>query len=351
MLDPREELPLAQSGEPREAGDLLHARRARVEDAVRVAGAEGPGVGVDHDAAGRAGEEPAAVVDDRAACADQVDGAIRLLVRLGGVLLPVQHLQRPRRRSEERQSGATTSGETADRGRRSPGCGSTARLRESTARSGNESGSAGGSGNGSERPPDRRVPGYSSAISSARSASANERHASSGSARSASTAPATAGRSGRWGGRRALRERGVPLGRVELVGEAFRRHRVEVELAVRVAAGGEDEHRAAPGGIELRLGNRDVVLHEPAQHHEELARARVEARLLELLEPSPGLGSHPSRLHSSPSLKRQVGHCYVAVSPLHPRAAAWAGLSRCSTRLRLQGRRRVWRCPRPALRA
>ena len=91
--------------EPREAGDLLHAGRARVPDAVLAAGAERAGVGVDHDVAGRAGEEPAAVVDDRAARADQVDGAIRLLVRLGGVLLPVQHLERPRRRSEQRQSG------------------------------------------------------------------------------------------------------------------------------------------------------------------------------------------------------------------------------------------------------
>ena len=114
-------------------------------------------------------------------------------------------------------------------------------------------------------------------------------------------APATAGRSsaGKLVERR--RERGAPLGRVELRGEAFRRHRAEVELAVRVAAGGEDEHRAAAGGVELRLGNRNVLLHEPAENHEELARPRVEPRLLELLEPSPGLGSHPFRLHSSPT--------------------------------------------------
>src|SRR3954452_4440956 len=68
---------------------------------------------------------------------------------------------------------------------------------------------------------------------------------------------------------------------------------------MRIAAGREDEHRSAASPIELVPVDRDAVLHEPAEHDLQLARALVELGSLELLEPSPDPGSHPSRLHSS----------------------------------------------------
>src|SRR6185437_822167 len=91
------------------------------------------------------------------------------------------------------------------------------------------------------------------------------------------------------------------LRRVELGGEALCGDRFGADVAVRVAARGEDEHRPAAGRVELRVLDRDVVPREPAEDDEQLARARIEPGLLELLEASPGLGSHPSRLRSSRS--------------------------------------------------
>src|SRR5262249_44036572 len=93
-------------------------------------------------------------------------------------------------------------------------------------------------------------------------------------------------------------ESGAPVGCLELFSEAFGCDGAEVKLAVRVAARGEDEHRAAPRGGELGFGNPDVVLDEPTEHHAELT---VETRRLELFEASPDLGSRRFLLHSSPT--------------------------------------------------
>src|SRR4051794_41292780 len=68
---------------------------------------------------------------------------------------------------------------------------------------------------------------------------------------------------------------------------------------MRIAAGRENEHRSAASRIELVPVDRDAVLHEPAEYNLQLARALVELGSLELLEPSPDPGSHPSRLRNS----------------------------------------------------
>src|SRR6478672_1330721 len=102
---------------------------------------------------------------------------------------------------------------------------------------------------------------------------------------------------------RQLVERGgelrTPFRRVELVGQPLRRDGVEADVAMRVAAGGEDEHRAAASRVQLAFVDRYLALHEPAENDRQLARARVELGSLELLEPSPDPGSHRSRLHSN----------------------------------------------------
>src|SRR5690348_10163142 len=67
---------------------------------------------------------------------------------------------------------------------------------------------------------------------------------------------------------------------------------------MRVAAGGEDEHRTTASRVQLTVVDRYRVLNEPAEDDLQLARARVELGSLELLEPSPGPGSHRSRLRS-----------------------------------------------------
>jgi len=56
-----------------------------------------------------------------------------------------------------------------------------------------------------------------------------------------------------------------------------------VELAVRVAAGGEDEHRPAQSGLAVSVVVDDVVEHEPGEHDEQLARAWVEPGGIQLL--------------------------------------------------------------------
>ena len=58
---------------------------------------------------------------------------------------------------------------------------------------------------------------------------------------------------------------------------------VEIEVAMRIAARGEDEHRAPPGGIQVVFGDRDPVEHEPDQRDEELGPARLVAGCLERL--------------------------------------------------------------------
>ena len=54
-----------------------------------------------------------------------------------------------------------------------------------------------------------------------------------------------------------------------------------VELAVRVAARGEHEHRAAQRRLAVTGVDRDVLHHEPNEHREQLRRACVEAAGLE----------------------------------------------------------------------
>src|SRR5262249_17788237 len=77
-------------------------RGARMPAAGAAAGAERVAIGIDHDMTGGSRDEAPTVVDDRAARAEQIDGAVGLLVRLGGVLLPVQHLERPGGQQQQR---------------------------------------------------------------------------------------------------------------------------------------------------------------------------------------------------------------------------------------------------------
>src|SRR4029079_6834053 len=98
------EVPLLHSCEFREAGDLLQSGRAWVPVAGLARPPEGVGVRVDDDMTRGAGDEPPSVVDYRATRADEVDGAVRLLVRLGGVLLPVENLERPCAAQQERHA-------------------------------------------------------------------------------------------------------------------------------------------------------------------------------------------------------------------------------------------------------
>ena len=74
-------------------------------------------------------------------------------------------------------------------------------------------------------------------------------------------------------------EHGPPLGAVELRGEPVDGDVVERQLAVRVAAGGEDEHCAPSRRLQLRLVDRHVAEHEPHEHGRELLlrqRGRLE---------------------------------------------------------------------------
>jgi hypothetical protein len=56
-----------------------------------------------------------------------------------------------------------------------------------------------------------------------------------------------------------------------------------VDLPVRVAAGGEDEHCPAHGGLAFCRVEVDVVEDEPCEHDEQLAGVGVEASCFELL--------------------------------------------------------------------
>ena len=78
-----------------------------------------------------------------------------------------------------------------------------------------------------------------------------------------------------------VRQRLAALRRVELAGEPLGCDGVEVELAMWVASGREDEHRAPPRGIQLVLSDRQVGEHEPDEGNEQLAGARVESCTLE----------------------------------------------------------------------
>lgn len=62
------------------------------------------------------------------------------------------------------------------------------------------------------------------------------------------------------------------FGRVELAREALGGDGVQVELAMRIAARGEHEHRAPPRGVQVVVGDRHVVEHEPDERNYQLAR-------------------------------------------------------------------------------
>ena len=82
--------------------------------AVRVERAEGGDIRDDDDMPGRARERAPLRIDDRAARADQVDGAIRLSVRERGVGGAVEDLDRPGAQGEEAERDPDEGGEAAD---------------------------------------------------------------------------------------------------------------------------------------------------------------------------------------------------------------------------------------------
>src|SRR5581483_3506564 len=112
--DRADEPALAQPREAGETPDRLQAGWARAPDAVGVAAAERRCVRVDDDVPAGSREQPAAIVDDRSPRADQVDDAVRLPLRLVGVLPAVEDLDRPGAQQEERKSGRDDDGEAAD---------------------------------------------------------------------------------------------------------------------------------------------------------------------------------------------------------------------------------------------
>ena len=71
--------------------------------------------------------------------------------------------------------------------------------------------------------------------------------------------------------------------RVELVRETLGGDGIQVELAMRIAACREHEHRASPGGVQVVLWDRDRVEHEPDERDEQLCLARLVAGRLEQL--------------------------------------------------------------------
>jgi hypothetical protein len=82
--------------------------------------------------------------------------------------------------------------------------------------------------------------------------------------------------------RQATGERGAAFLGIQLSREALGGHGVEVELAVRVAAGREYEERPAASGVQLVVVDRHLAEHEPDECDEQLARVRLEPRGLEL---------------------------------------------------------------------
>ena len=103
----------------RHVRELRHARSDTRPSAVgcqpvRVDLAERGDVGGDHDASGRARELAALRVDDRAARAGEVDGAVGLPVRERRVLRAVQDLDRPGAQHEDAERDADDDREPAD---------------------------------------------------------------------------------------------------------------------------------------------------------------------------------------------------------------------------------------------
>ncbi len=125
--------------------------------------------------------------------------------------------------------------------------------------------------------------GSSSASSSASSASAYVRQASSGSSRSVASMAVTVGSPAASSGQllEGRGQRGAAVRQVELGGEPFDGDVAERELAVRISAGGEDEHRATPRRLQLRVVHRHRVEHEPDEHRGQLLGR--EPGLVELL--------------------------------------------------------------------
>jgi hypothetical protein len=73
------------------------------------------------------------------------------------------------------------------------------------------------------------------------------------------------------------------LWRVELAGEALGRDGVQVELTMRIAASGEDEHRTPSRCIQVVLWDVHRIEHEPDECDEQLALQRLVAGGLERL--------------------------------------------------------------------
>jgi hypothetical protein len=82
--------------------------------ALRVERTEGGDIGDDDDMPRRAGERTTFRIDDRAARADQVDGAVRLSVRERGVGGAVKNLDRPGSEREEAERDPDDGRQAAD---------------------------------------------------------------------------------------------------------------------------------------------------------------------------------------------------------------------------------------------
>src|SRR5439155_24463696 len=76
-----------------------------------------------------------------------------------------------------------------------------------------------------------------------------------------------------------------PFGPVELERERSHCAAVELQRAVRVAPGGEQEHRAADCALQLVLAEGEAGAGDPGEHGERIVAVRGR---LDLLEPGPG---------------------------------------------------------------
>jgi hypothetical protein len=71
--------------------------------------------------------------------------------------------------------------------------------------------------------------------------------------------------------------------RVELAREPLGRDRIELELALRVAARGEDEQRSPASRVQLGFVDLQLLEDEPGERDEQFARTGLQPALLERL--------------------------------------------------------------------